>query len=130
MMPLWTTATRGLACGWALASVGLPCVAQRVWPMPIVPASGDDIELGLEVLELALGAQPGQPAAFERRDARRIVAAVFEPPEGGKNVPRHRLASQNANNPAHRPVSDFWRAQIERVQGVRPIAARAPNHVG
>jgi hypothetical protein len=26
-------------CGWALASDGRPCVAQRVWPMPVVPAS-------------------------------------------------------------------------------------------
>jgi hypothetical protein len=40
MMPLWATATRSVACGWALLSVGLPCVAQRVWPMPILPASG------------------------------------------------------------------------------------------
>ena len=65
------------------------------------------IELGFEVLELAFGAQPGQPTAFKRRHPGRVVAAVFEPLEGGKNVPRHRLASQNANNSAHRPVSDF-----------------------
>ena len=65
------------------------------------------IELGFEVLELAFGAQPGQPAAFERRHPGRIVAAVFEPLEGGKNVPRHRLGSHNANDSAHRPVSDF-----------------------
>ncbi len=38
MMPLWTTATRPALsrCGWALASVGAPWVAQRVWPMPVV----------------------------------------------------------------------------------------------
>ena len=40
MMPLCTTATRSVACGCALVSVGRPWVAQRVWPMPIVPASG------------------------------------------------------------------------------------------
>ncbi|CAM5233766.1 hypothetical protein SVIOM342S_00108 [Streptomyces violaceorubidus] len=36
-MPLWTTATRPALsrCGWALASVGPPWVAQRVWPMPV-----------------------------------------------------------------------------------------------
>ena len=36
MMPLWITATRSRVsrCGWAFFSVGLPCVAQRVWPMP------------------------------------------------------------------------------------------------
>ena len=40
MMPLWTTASRLVACGWALVSLGRPWVAQRVWPMPIVPVSG------------------------------------------------------------------------------------------
>src|SRR5579872_5211525 len=36
MIPLCTTATRPLqsTCGWALASVGWPWVAHRVWPMP------------------------------------------------------------------------------------------------
>ena len=40
MMPLWTTATRPAIWGWALRSAGTPCVAQRVWPMPVVPGSG------------------------------------------------------------------------------------------
>ena len=40
MMPLCTTLTRPVLCGWALRSVGAPCVAQRVWPMPVVPGSG------------------------------------------------------------------------------------------
>ena len=38
-MPLWITATRPeqSRCGWALSSVGGPCVAQRVWPIAVVP---------------------------------------------------------------------------------------------
>ena len=38
MIPLWMTATRPswLTWGWALLSVGPPCVAQRVWPIPVV----------------------------------------------------------------------------------------------
>ena len=38
MMPLCTTAMRPAesVCGCALMSVGSPCVAHRVWPMPIV----------------------------------------------------------------------------------------------
>src|SRR5487761_594957 len=40
MMPLWTMATRSVAIGWALVSFGTPCVAQRVWPMPMRPATG------------------------------------------------------------------------------------------
>ena len=37
MMPLWTTAMRPVwsRCGCALRSLGAPCVAQRVWPMPV-----------------------------------------------------------------------------------------------
>ncbi len=39
MMPLWTMAMRPVQsrCGWAFLSVGAPCVAQRVWAMPVVP---------------------------------------------------------------------------------------------
>jgi len=40
MMPLWTTATGPDVCGCALRSVGRPCVAHRVWPMPVLPRSG------------------------------------------------------------------------------------------
>ena len=39
-MPLPITATVPATCGCALRSEGLPWVAQRVWPMPIEPASG------------------------------------------------------------------------------------------
>src|SRR5436305_370703 len=37
-MPLTTTWTALLVskCGWALSSLTRPCVAQRVWPMPVV----------------------------------------------------------------------------------------------
>ena len=90
------------------------------------PLQRRGIELGFEVLELAFGAQPGQPPAFERRHPGRIVAAVFEPLEGGKNVPRHRLGSHNANNSAHRPVSDFGSPEIRRVQGIGQ-SPRAPQ---
>ena len=40
MMPLCTIETSAVPCGCALPSVGAPCVAQRVWPMPVVPPSG------------------------------------------------------------------------------------------
>jgi len=43
MMPLWTTQTRPSSekWGWALASVGAPCVAQRVWAMPVTAAASN-----------------------------------------------------------------------------------------
>ncbi len=40
MMPLCTTDTRAVPCGWALPSVGAPWVAQRVWPTPVTPGIG------------------------------------------------------------------------------------------
>ena len=42
MMPLCTTTMRPLQsrCGCAFSSVGRPCVAQRVWPMPNSPSIG------------------------------------------------------------------------------------------
>src|SRR4029078_7000916 len=42
MIPLWTTTIRPVQsrCGWAFSSVGRPCVAQRVCPMPYSPATG------------------------------------------------------------------------------------------
>ena len=42
MMPLCTTATPSWVCGCAFSSVGRPCVAQRVWPMPSVPEGGSE----------------------------------------------------------------------------------------
>ena len=59
-------------------------------------------ELGLEVLELALGAPPLEPAVLERRDAGRIIAAVFEPLERIDDRPGDRPAAQDADNAAHR----------------------------
>ena len=41
IIPLWTTATLSVICGWAFFSSGVPWVAQRVWPIPILP--GNDV---------------------------------------------------------------------------------------
>ena len=78
MMPLCTTATFSVACGCALTSFGRPCVAQRVCPIPLVPASGSTVEALFQILQLAFGATARQVAGFQRRDAGRIVAAIFE----------------------------------------------------
>ena len=62
MMPLWTTATPPYECGCAFSSEGRPCVAQRVWPMPVQPGErrlGEQVD---EVLQLPLGALHREPA--------------------------------------------------------------------
>ena len=101
MMPLCTTASRSVACGCALLSVGRPWVAQRVWPMPIVPLQRLAVQLGFEIAQLAFGAPARQLAAFQRRDAGGIVAAIFEPLERIDQLRRDRLAAENADNSAH-----------------------------
>ena len=70
-----------VACGCALFSVGAPWVAQRVWPMPVWPASGSALQPRFEVLQLAFGAAAVELAAFQRRDAGGIIAAIFQPLE-------------------------------------------------
>ena len=68
-----------MPCGWALLSVGAPCVAQRVWPMPVVPGSGARSSDGGEVAELALGAAALDVAVHQRGDAGAVIAAIFQP---------------------------------------------------
>ena len=60
MMPLCTTATRAVPCGCALPSVGAPCVAQRVWPMPVVPGRRLVLQHRAQIDQLA-----GGPAALD-----------------------------------------------------------------
>ena len=110
MMPLWTTATCSVACGCALFSVGLPWVAQRVWPMPVWPFERRFSSLRFEIFEFAFGAAAVEPIAFQRGDARGIVAAIFKALERIHQLLRDRSASQNADNAAH---ADQY-PQIER----------------
>src|SRR5690554_5930814 len=55
----------------------------------------------LEVLELAFRAAPVEVTVLNRRDASRVVAAVFQPPEGVDKVRRHGFRAENAHDPAH-----------------------------
>ena len=104
MMPLWTTASRSVAWGWALVSLGLPWVAQRVWPMPIAPDSGACESFSLEVAQLALGAPALEAAVLQGGDAGRIVAAILQPLQRVDDLHRDRRPAQNADNSAHRCV--------------------------
>ena len=61
-------ASLAFAWGCALASVGSPCVAQRVWPMPeaLERLLGKS---GFEIFEFARRTAAREMAVFERRDA-------------------------------------------------------------
>src|SRR5207237_2481627 len=54
-----------------------------------------------EVFQLALGAAALELLAFQRGDARGIVAAIFKTLERIHQLLRDRRASQNADNAAH-----------------------------
>ena len=85
-------------------------------------------ELGLEILEFALGAPPLEPPVLEGRDAGRVVAAVFESLERLDDGPRDRPPPQHAHYAAHRlltpevPESD--------VDSDRPAGAALTSHNG
>ena len=104
MMPLWTMATRSVACGCAFDSVGAPCVAQRVWPMPAVPASGSAFSRASRLASLPPARRRVELPVLERGDAGGIVAAIFEPLQRIDDQRRDRLAAQNADDAAHRPT--------------------------
>ena len=90
-------------CGWAFASVGLPCVAQRVWPMPVSPSSGRRFQPRLEIAQLAFGAAAAKLAMLDGGDAGGIVAAIFQPLQRIDELAGDRSFAENANNAAHQP---------------------------
>ena len=59
------------------------------------------LEQRREVDELALGAAPLDMAVGQRRDAGRVVAAIFQPPEAVEQQRRRRRLAQNADDAAH-----------------------------
>ena len=63
----------------------------------------------LQVLELALGAAAIEMAVLDGGDARRIIAAIFEPPQRVDEIAGDRLLSKNADDAAHAlfPPADF-----------------------
>ena len=65
------------------------------------PAKRRRRKLGLQVLQLALGAPPLQLAVLERRHAGRIVAAIFEPLQRVDNRARDRPGPENPDNSTH-----------------------------
>ena len=123
MMPLCTTATLSVACGWALFSVGLPWVAQRVCPMPVWPLERRVLQPRFKIFEFAFGAAAFEVVAFQRRNARGIIAAIFEALERVHQLLGDRSAPENADDAAHavyippiekaRPLlTKFGRAEI------------------
>jgi hypothetical protein len=92
-------------CGWALVSVGAPWVAQRVWPMPVLPRIGSRTSRSESAMSLPTGAAPVEPARRARGDAGAVVAAVFEPLQRLEDEGRHLVAAEDADDAAHLSAS-------------------------
>jgi hypothetical protein len=58
-------------------------------------------EARLEVFELAFGPATRQPATFERGNAGRVIAAIFEPPQSFEERSGNRAVPDHADNSAH-----------------------------
>src|SRR5690606_22534874 len=58
-------------------------------------------QLAPQIGELALGAAPLDRTAVDRRDARRIISAIFEPLERVEQPVRHRMAADDTHDSAH-----------------------------
>ncbi len=115
MMPLCTSAILagasaaafgpGEKCGCALCTAGAPCVAQRVWAMP-VPASMCSLSTCASQLGHARGAaRAPQAAALVHRDAAGVVAAVFEPLQALDQDRNDVARADRADDAAHGMVS-------------------------
>jgi hypothetical protein len=95
-------AAGAVAMGWAFSSVGRPCVAQRVWPMPKVPSSGCSRSTSSRLASLP-GAR--RTSSVERRtahgDARRVVAAVFQAPQPLDDDRNYLLGTDITDDSAH-----------------------------
>ena len=101
MMPLCTTATPPAWCGWALRSVGWPCVAQRVWPMPAWPRIGSLHQQVGERDQLADGAAAAEAAVVHGGDAGAVVAAVLEPLQRLEDQRRDLVPAEDRDDAAH-----------------------------
>ena len=85
MIPLWIRARRPVqsVCGWAFSAVGLPWVAQRVWPMAAACPVG---RVGRQLAPAwppspcrPAGPAPARRSAVDHHgDAGRVVAPVLE----------------------------------------------------
>ena len=73
----------------------------------------------LEVLELAFGAPPVQPAVLERRHAGGIIAAIFEPLQRSDNRARDRPGPENPDNSTHPKVPCPNQAAARQALGPR-----------
>ena len=134
MMPLWTTASRGEACGWALVSVGLPWVAQRVWPMPIAPMSGSAASLASRFFSFPSARRRASLPFSSVATPAEVVATVFEAlqrvDDGACNRPRPEHTHDSAHRQNSRPDPIPMKQGLGQGQAVSQVTSGEAGHVG
>ena len=121
-MPLWTTTSEPeqSVCGCAFSSDGRPWVAQRVWPMPSVPATGLLTQDRLEVLHAAGGAADLERPVLQDGHARGVVAAVLELLQAVDDDADRALLTDVADDSTHRSAFLLLPGGTLRRAGARP----------
>jgi hypothetical protein len=82
-------------------------------------------EARFQIAQLALGTPPRQRAPFQRGDARGIVAAVFESLQRIDELPRHRLTTENPNDPAQIRQSPLPQPASCVLYALRPVSGKS-----
>ena len=88
---------RAALCGWALPSDGRPCVAHRVWPIPIEPLSGEPSSARRKFSSLPTARRISIPAPLIVATPGRVVAAILQAREPAEQN-RHRLGRAHVSN--------------------------------
>ena len=120
MIPLSTMWTRSVQSGWgcALRSEGLPCVAQRVWPMPVVASEiwSRDRRAAVRLARVHGLTQPAEvadrphrlePAVDDERQAGRVIAPVLEALESVHQELAARALAYISDDAAHNALLYF-----------------------
>ena len=104
MMPLWTTAMRPVwsRCGCALRSLGAPCVAQRVCPMPVwATGSGWASSSASRLTSLPAFLADSDRALVDESDAAGVVSAVLKTPQTTHDNVQRRALSDISDDSTH-----------------------------
>ena len=102
-------------CGCAFSSVGRPCVAQRVWPMPKSPSMGSRASTSSRFESLPALRRICSCPSRTTRDAGRVVAAVLEAMQSIHQDRQDRFVADVADDAAH-----ALNVSLSLFRGLRP----------
>ena len=108
MMPLCTTAMRPATWGWALVSLGRPWVAQRVCPMPSLPAMGSWPSFLRSSISLPWARRTKNPLRAHQGQTGRVISPVFQATQALHDHFHRVLGTHISNYSAHKSTHAPW----------------------